>query len=42
MLLPIKCVQFISRRVFFSLLQDKLDSTNGNIGVSVPSKGEQL
>ena len=41
-LLPIKCAQFISQKVFFSLLQDKLGSTNGNVGVSIPGKGGQL
>lgn len=42
MLLPIKCAQFISQRVFFSLLQDKLSSTKGNVGISVPGEGGQL
>lgn len=41
-LLPIKRAQFISQRVFFSFLQDKLDYTNGNTHVGVPGKGGQL
>lgn len=41
-LFPIKCAQFISQRVFFFLLQDKLGSTGGHVGVSLAGKRGEL
>lgn len=41
-LFPIKCPQFISKRVFFFLLQDKLGSMSGHVGISLAGKRGKL